>query len=282
MSTKEQGGLSRRSFLKGSGRRCRRCGRFRRAGRLLVGRRRVAGVAAEELGLRVRPLGHRLRRRGHVGVAHRRRRVRPGSHRAGEGSRRGRRQQPHQQRRVDHRRGKRQRALQEVHQGVHARQDPRADDRRLGQRVRSQHRVRRQVRHDLRGVRGRAGRRHPRVLLPGRQRLRGLLQAVLRRRLRHAVVPRARRAAREAGRAGSVRLPRRASHPEPRDQGDRRRVHDDRLRGEDGQGSQGRHHDHGRLRVQRGYEAQVPQMLPLQIRGAGSTTQETASRWSRR
>ena len=144
---------------------------------------------------------------------------------------------------------------------------PRADDRRLGQRVRSQHRVRRQVRHDLRGVRGRAGRRHPRVLLPGRQRLRGLLQAVLRRRLRHAVVPRARRAAREAGRAGSVRLPRRASHPEPRDQGDRRRVHDDRLRGEDGQGSQGRHHDHGRLRVQRGSQERLPQVLPLQVRG---------------
>ena len=89
MSTKEQGGLSRRLFLKGASVAAARCGRFRRAGRLLVGRRRVAGVAAEELGLRVRPLGHRLRGAGTWAASHRRRRVRTAGARAGEGPVRG-------------------------------------------------------------------------------------------------------------------------------------------------------------------------------------------------
>ena len=32
-------------------------------------------------------------------------------------------------------------------------------------------------------------------------------------------------------------------------------------------GSEGRHHDHGRLRVQRGSQERLPQVLPLQVRG---------------
>ena len=46
--------------------------------------------------------GGRLRRRGHVGLAHRRRRMRPAGARAGEGAGARRRQQLHQQRRVRH------------------------------------------------------------------------------------------------------------------------------------------------------------------------------------
>ena len=187
-------------------------GWHRGARRLLSGERsgrprRHRRLDARQLGLRVRSARHRLRRRGHVGVAHRRRRVRPGSDRAGEGPRARRRKQLHQQRRVDHRGGGRQAALQGLHSRLHQGQDPGCYDRGLGRGVRPQHRVRRQVRHDLRSGGGGPGRRHPRVLLPGRQRLRGLLQAVLGGRLRHAVLPRAGRPARAARRAGAVRLP---------------------------------------------------------------------------
>ena len=58
-----------------------------------------------------------------------------------------------------------------------------------------------------------------------------------------------------------------ASSQKPPDQGDRGRLHHDRQRGEDREGSQGRHHDAGRLRVQRGAEEPVPQVLSLQVRG---------------